>query len=136
MADLAATPVEALAILREHLKPATASDSPALAPLIRQLASDSFNERQKAASELRQFGPLAMAALKRAYQEPVSLEHQQRIDALLVELAGTPWGPDNVRIARALLLLQWLDRPEARDLIQALAEGHPDAWLTQQARGR
>ena len=56
-----------------------------------------------------------------------------RLEGLLRELPDVPLPVEALRQSRALLVLEWLDSPEAVELLQTLARGEPDAWLTREA---
>src|SRR5262249_42508433 len=65
---VAATPKEALALLRDVLKPAAAADEKRLKKLIADLDDDDFAVRETATAELDQAGEQAEPALRRALE--------------------------------------------------------------------
>lgn len=123
------TPDQAIARLKERLRPVAVADPKRLAPLIADLDSEAFAVRDKAARELERMGESAAPALQKARAESPSPEVRRRVQQLLERLtAGSPGQ------ARALELLEHLGTPDARRLLEALAEGAPEARLTQEAR--
>jgi hypothetical protein len=72
--------------------------------------------------------------LQRALQNQPSLELRRRAEDLLEKLAGAVPAPEELRVLRALQVLEQIDTPEARQVIQTLAEETPVSWLRQDAR--
>jgi hypothetical protein len=133
---LAAAPDKALALLRERLVPASVTDLERIPPLLINLDHDQFPVREAASRELRELGPRAEPALRRALESKPSLEVRRRIDALLSHLETGQFSltPGQLRQVRALGLLEQIGTKEARQLLEALAAGIPEAHLTQQAK--
>jgi len=77
---------------------------------------------------------LAEAALRKALAGDPSLEVRQRVERLLDNLTGQVPQAGRLRELRAVELLELVGSPEARQLLQALAEGAPEARLTREAR--
>ena len=50
------------------------------------------------------------------------------------KLEQSPPAPGWLQQMRALQVLEMIGTPEARALVEELAKGDPDSWLTQQAR--
>jgi WD40 repeat protein len=135
MGRLLAAPAEALALLREHLQPAPANEAERakVQTWLSALDSDSFASRDEAFRGLERLGPIAEPALQRALASDLSLEVRRRVGDLLARLdRGTP-GPKEIRIIRAVEVLERLG-PQARALLGALAQGDEAALLTQEAR--
>ena len=63
-----------------------------------------------------------------------SLEVQTRTEKLLQAAERLNTSPDRMRASRAILTLELIDTPEARTLLETLAEGTPEAWLTREAK--
>jgi hypothetical protein len=63
-----------------------------------------------------------------------SLELHRRILVLLGNQEDLLPVPERLPLMRSLELLERLETPGARGLMQSLAEGHPNAWLTQEAK--
>src|SRR5262249_37301580 len=57
-----------------------------------------------------------------------------RIEDLLQKLDGPVPSAANLRIIRAVQVLEYTDDPEARKLLEKLAQGAPTARLTQEAK--
>jgi WD40 repeat protein len=130
MARLAAAPKQALPLLKEKLPVVVAADPQRTARLLAALGSDQFAERDKASEELEKLGATAEPALRKALKETPSLEVRKRVERVLEKLEGE----SRLGAQRALEVLERLGTPEARKLLEALADGAPDAWLTREAR--
>jgi hypothetical protein len=132
---LSASPGQAVALLKDRVRPATPADPKRLARLLGDLDSDSFEVRRQAQSELEELGELAEAALRKALTGDPSLEVRQRVERLLDNLSGRVPQARQLRELRAVELLELIGSSEGRQLLQALAEGAPEARLTREARG-
>jgi hypothetical protein len=133
---LAAAPDRALPLLREHLVPIQPAGEVRIGRLIADLDHDEFLVRNAASRELRELGNGAVPALRQALASRPSLEARRRIEALLADREDSQprLTPGQLRQVRALGLLEQLGSKEARQMLEALAAGAPDAWLTKEAR--
>ncbi len=118
--------------LKEHLQPVRPADAGRIAKLIADLDSEQFAVRDKATKELEQLQELAEPALKQLLAEKPTLEVRQRASALLKKLAAS--SPERLRQVRAVEALEHMGGPGARHLLEALATGAPEAWLTKEAK--
>lgn len=128
--NLAAFPAQALPVLRQRLKPVPAVDSPRIARLVADLEKDDFNERKKAAAELRQLGDLALPALRQA-NEARHGDIQRRI---LEKMESQYPTRDQLPALRALEALEQMGAATASPLLADLAKGAPESVLTRQAK--
>lgn len=131
--DLAAAPALAVTFLRQRVRPAEPVSRRRLAELVADLDDDAFDVRERASHELAVLGPVAEAALRRALAQPPSLEVRRRVEHLL-DAMDPGHNPEQVRLLRALAVLEHAATPDARALLQSLAKGSPDATLTQEAK--
>ncbi len=131
---LAAAPAEALPFLRVHLRPASAADPQQVRRLLNDLDRNEFSERDRAAKELENLGELAEPALREALRPGVSLELRRRIERLLTNIHDRLPRPEQLRALRALQVLEVTGTAEARQDLQTLAAGAPEARLTQEAK--
>jgi WD40 repeat protein len=131
---LSSSPDQAVPLLKDRLRPATPADPQRLAHLLADLGSDRFELRRQAQSELEELGELAEPALRKALAGTPSLDLRQRLERLLDNLSGPVHLAGQVRDLRAVELLELLGSPEARQLLQVLAGGAPEARLTREAR--
>jgi RNA polymerase sigma factor (sigma-70 family) len=131
---LSASPDQAVTLLKDHLRPAKPADPKRLARLLGDLDSDHFEVRRRAQSDLEGLGELAEPALRKALAGDPSLEVRQRVERLLDNLSGQVPQAGQLRELRAVELLELTGSSEARQLLQALAEGAPEARLTREAR--
>jgi hypothetical protein len=134
MQKLMTSPGEAAALLSKHLEPAKAPDAKRQAMLIADLDSDAFATRDDATKELTKIVESAEPALRRALENSASTEARRRIEQLLAKLDGYGTSGEPLRQARAIEVLEHAATPEARRLLQKLAEGAPGAWLTREAK--
>src|SRR5262249_30216223 len=105
-----------------------------LASLIADLDSNQFAVREKAARDLERLGDSATAALREKLKDKPPMQTQQRINALLKNLCGLDPSPGQLRIMRAVQVLEYIGDAEARKLLTKLSEGAPQARLTQEAK--
>lgn len=103
--------------------------------LIVDLDDDKFPVRQRAEEELEKLGPIAEAALRHLLKGKPALEVQQRVERLLDKLDKLPPQPDEqLRMRRALVVLEATPTPAVRQFLTKLAEGSTNYWATVQAR--
>jgi RNA polymerase sigma factor (sigma-70 family) len=131
---LSASPSQAVALLKDRVRPATPADPKRLALLLGDLDSDRFEVRRQAQSDLEGLGELAEPALRKALAGDPSLEMRQRVERLLDNLSGRAPPAGQLRELRTVELLELMGSSDARHLLQALAGGAPEARLTREAR--
>jgi hypothetical protein len=132
--SLTARPKEAVRFLREQLQPGSLLDSQLLPRLIADLDSPRFAVRKRATEELGKLGELAEPALRQELRRRPSLEVIQRIEQLLLKRQGKIPPPEDLRMMRALEVLEHIGTSEAQDILLHLAKGEPGASITQEAR--
>jgi WD40 repeat protein len=132
--ELVATPKEAVAWIGERLKPAVPVDPKIVTELIAQLDDEQFKIRQKAYAELLKIGESAIPILDKALESKPSLETQSRLEILRKGVTGMVLKGDNLRMVRALEVLERIGNPEARQILEALAGGGAGAVVTAQAK--
>jgi WD40 repeat protein len=124
---LLASPAETIALFREKIKPA---DLKRLPRLIADLDSPVFATRQQATSELKEIGSQAAPAVREAVKMADSLEVRRRLEKLLDEWDNRIPAAAELRMLRAVEVLEWIGTPEARKLLAAWAKGAPGSRLT------
>jgi hypothetical protein len=96
------------------------------------LQSDRFELRRQAEATLEKLGDLTEPALRKALADEPPLEVRQRLERLLAKhFVPTV---EQLRELRAVELLELIGTSEAREELQALARGVPDARLTSAAK--
>jgi hypothetical protein len=133
MLTLAGSP-RAVPFLQKRLHPASSPAPEGLDRLVRELDDERFEVRDRARQELGRVGPPAVAALRRALAGKPSLEVRRRVEQLLEELDRPAPGAEEMRVLRGVDALERIDGPEARQLLQTLTTGAPDAPLTAEAK--
>jgi WD40 repeat protein len=133
---LAGSPRLAVPYLAERIKPATPADASKLKKLISELDSDDFTERANATEELAKLGELAVPALQKALtgQPAPTLEFRRRAEPMVTRLIGGVLTGEQVRLVRALEVLERSGTPAARHLLESLAKGAPGALVTRKAQ--
>jgi WD40 repeat protein len=127
--QLAAAGQRGVAFLGERLQPAPRGDEKRLAQLIADLDSARFAARQEAMTELAKLGESAESALRETLTKAPSVEVRRRVEQLLSRL-DIPTGD----LSRSLRALEALERAGARGVLETLAGGAPQAWVTREAR--
>jgi hypothetical protein len=132
LTTLADHPAQAVALLRQHLRPAQPPEG--VAKLIADLDSGDFDQREQATRELAKLGGLAEPALREALAGKPSAEAKRRIEEVLQRLTEPVRDPATLRHIRAVEVLERLASDDARALLRELAQGAPGATLTREAR--
>lgn len=134
MRKLTASPAETVGVLSKRLQPIAAPEVKPLSGLILDLDSDTFATREAATRELTKLEALAEPALRKALDAGASTEARRRIEELLAKLETFGSTGSSLRAFRAIELLEQVASPEARHLLEKLATGAPDAWMTRHAK--
>jgi WD40 repeat protein len=126
-------PGQAIALLRQHLKAAPSPDAEQLAGWITDLADPVYAVRARATAALEKVGESARPALRQALRKKLSLEQRRRLEAVISRLSQEPTLPPQLKLLRAVELLEMMASPEARAFLAELSRGAPEALLTEEA---
>jgi WD40 repeat protein len=133
--SVSAAPKEAVPFLRERLKPVpvlTPADRERFGRLVADLDSDEFEVRRQAEAALEKQAAALEPLLRQALAGKPKLEVRRRLERRLAPLEG--WSPNRLRQLRAVEALEYAGSNEAKRLLEELAGGAPDAWLTREAK--
>ena len=106
-----------------------------VAPLLTDLDSGKYSVRLAAEKALRDLGVKAEPALRAALKANPTLEMRQRLEAVLETL--DPWQRltgDALREVRAVQVLERIATPEARHILERLAQGTAPTRLNRAAQ--
>jgi len=132
---LSQVPKQSVPLLRERVQAVPPADAQKVAQLIADLDSNTFAMRKKAEDELEKLSELAEEALRNALHAKPSLEVKMRLQALLDKLEpGLAPNPQQLRILRALEVLETAGTPEAQEVLKAVAKGASRARVTKDAQ--
>jgi hypothetical protein len=121
---------EGVRYLGRQLPPAPLPrDEARTARLLKALDGDDFPAREAAAQELAGLGEAAEPSLRRALEGKPSAEARRRVGRLLDGLSG-----ERLRKGRALEALELSRLAEARQVLEGLGKGDPEAWRTREAK--
>jgi RNA polymerase sigma factor (sigma-70 family) len=131
---LADAPVPAVTFLRQQLRAVTAADINAARARVTELDNESFAVREKATAHIERLGLSAVPVLERSLGDGPSAETRRRITHMLERLRPFPSAGEGLRVWRALTVLEHAGTPEAKRLLESLAGGEPEAWLTRESK--
>lgn len=131
---LISDPAQTVALLNQLMMPVATESYKRIPQLLRDLDSESFAEREHAMKALETLGEPARAALAKAVEKPPSLEFQRRAEMLLKKMGDPGASPEQARVLRAVEILEAINTPAARRLLDRLAQGAAEATLTEEAR--
>jgi RNA polymerase sigma factor (sigma-70 family) len=128
---LARHPAQSVPLLRERVSPARmdANTRKQIEHWVADLDSADAAARERASAELEKRVLMAEPLLRKALAGRPSLEQRKRIERVLERLER-----EKVTLGRALEALEHAATPQSRQLLESLAAGDPDAWLTQEAK--
>ena len=115
-------------------RPTAAVNSPQVERWLAELDSDEFAMREAVAKGLAPLGAAIEPRLRKALEETFSAVVRRHVQAQLDDLAVAPEPPEARRQRRALRALEQMGSPDARQLLQRLAQGAPEARLTLEAK--
>jgi WD40 repeat protein len=130
---MTAAPEQTVPFLREQLQAKTDSEVKMAERLIANLDSNQFALREAAGKKLAELGEQAEPALRRALAGKPSAEVRRRAEAMIAAPRPIPAG-SFLRELRAVWVLERIGTPAAREVLEKLADGFPDAPLTQDAK--
>jgi hypothetical protein len=134
MADLAAAPDRAVALLRRELKPTPAAPTDAdLDRTFADLDNERFAIRQKASRRLAEWGESVVPGVRKRLARTESAEVRKRSQDFLDRFDPATLKPDRLRQLRAVELLEGIATPAARDWLSELAKGAAEAPLSREA---
>jgi hypothetical protein len=131
MRALVNTPAQAVSLLQKHLRPVPPVSN--LADLVARLDSPLYKTRHKATRKLESLGELSRPALENSIKAKPSIEVLLRIKILLAKLKRLPISLPELRVLRALDILEHIGDPKARALLQKMATAAPGAHPTEMA---
>ncbi len=109
-------------------------DAEKVARLITDLGDKEYKVRQRATDALARVGPAATPALERALAERRPLEVKRRLREVLEKIATSPPDGEQLRLMRAVEVLERVRSAAAREVLTRLAGGAPAAPSTREAR--
>jgi hypothetical protein len=122
---------QAAALLKTKLRPVSGDGA---AKLIARLDDEDFATRQRARSELARLGKHVEPALRKALEGNPSAEVKKHLEELLKGLAENHFVPEVARGLRGVEVLESVGSATAKEVLQALARGMPEAELTVEAK--
>jgi WD40 repeat protein len=125
-----ASPIESVSFLKPRLH-RVVTDERLVNRLIADLDDDRFEVRESATKELDKIGQPAEPRLLQALEGMPSAERKNRIDKLL---KGIQTSPERVLMYRAMMVLEQIGTPEAREVLKSLARGTKGVELTEEAK--
>jgi hypothetical protein len=127
---------QSLPFLKEQLEKAVKPEADKVARWIADLDSDTFPVRDKAMTELEGLGEAIKADLQRTLKATSSAEVKHRLRLLLDKIEGERLFPasQQLRLLRAIEVLEHVGNAEAIKALKVLVEGAPEARLTQEAK--
>ncbi len=131
---LASAGKQSVPFLKEQLKPTVPVPQQKIDKWIADLESDDFNTRKTAGEQLEKLGELAVPSLKKVLAGQPALETRKRVEELLDTLTASSLSGDQVRLVRAVEVLDRLSTAEARQILETLAKGAPGALPTREAQ--
>ncbi|MCI0682464.1 MAG: WD40 repeat domain-containing protein [Gemmataceae bacterium] len=101
----------------------------------KDLGDGSFVVRKNATQELERYGRWMEGRFRQALVKPPDLEVQRRIEQMLAKLTGgLSLEQERIRVRRVMLILEQVNSPPARKVLQSLVNGAPEVDLQAEAR--
>jgi RNA polymerase sigma factor (sigma-70 family) len=131
--QLASAGKQAVPFLRQRLRPIPALDRQQISRLLADLDSKQFPVREKATKELEKLGDLVGPFLSKALAAQPSLEQHQRLEKILAKLDGPVISTAELQTIRSIEVLERVGTDRARQLLEVLSAGAPEARVTREA---
>ncbi|MSQ93361.1 MAG: WD40 repeat domain-containing protein [Gemmataceae bacterium] len=130
---LVVRPAQTVSYFEKRLRPNVKMEPKRLDELFKDFDGDNFNVREKATKELVDIGPAAEPSLRKLSAGNPSDKVKACIEDLLDPAKGRIWVEER-RHSRAIEVLEYIGTPEAKKLLEPLAQGEPGSQRTQDAR--
>jgi RNA polymerase sigma factor (sigma-70 family) len=127
---LVASAKHALPYLKERVLPVPRVPPERLSALIADLDSEQFEVRERASSELAKLAAAVEARLRKILTNRPTPEVRRRIEQALDRVGNR----EQLRLSRAVGVLEEMASEEAVTLLRSLAKGSPDSRLTGEAQ--
>jgi RNA polymerase sigma factor (sigma-70 family) len=124
-----------VAFLREQVLKAKDDDTEKVRRLIKDLDSDIFEVREKAAKQLAEAGELVAPALRKALEKDPSAEARRHIEDLLSKFSGPIPSSRVLQRLRAIQVLERIGTKEACEVLKKISTGAEAAQEKREARG-
>jgi WD40 repeat protein len=131
---LAGAPEPATALFKQRLRPVPEPNAQRVEKLIADLNADEFEVREAATDELATFDRSIEETLRKRIDGDIAAEAKQRLGKLLDNFKMGPHGPALLRPRRAVVALELIGSPSAREVLETLAGGAQGADLTRDAK--
>ena len=128
--ELCASPKEAIALLKERLKPERI-DPKTIEAWIKDLSAEEFAVRERATANLTKQGESIAPLLRKALSATTDAEGRHRLTTLLRQTERP--SPADLRVRRALDALEHVGTPDAHEHLKALSRGSAGCVRTVQA---
>lgn len=129
---LVAAPQQSVPFIKEQLS-ALLPKLKRIAKLVADLDNDSFEVREHATTELKNLGVIAEPALRAKLADQPSPEVRRRAEQILGEIPSPSKISGILQAIQAITTLEYIGTPEARQLLQSIAQMEPKDWLTEEA---
>jgi hypothetical protein len=130
---LADAPKRTTELLRTLLKAPAPLDAGKVRRLLADLGNDTFAVRQRASQELKALGERVEMPIRQFLAGKPSPEARKRADQLLDAIIRPPTSLERLQQLRAIEVLEKIGSEGAREVLQQLAKGPPEASLTRDA---
>jgi hypothetical protein len=134
MAALRGAGPQAVAFLRERLRPVPQPPAEQVERWLKDLDHERYALRAEAARELEKRIDAVAPALRKALAAGPSLESRRRLTKLLELAEPGRWPREALPTLRAIEVLERIGTAEARAVLAKLAGGAPEARLTLEAK--
>jgi WD40 domain-containing protein len=104
-----------------------------IAKLIADLDDDRFEVREQATTQLKKLGAIAEPALRAKLADHPSPEVRRRAERIFGDVPSPSKTSGILQAIRAITTLEYIGTPEARQLLQSIAQMEPKDWLTEEA---
>jgi DNA-directed RNA polymerase specialized sigma24 family protein len=98
------------------------------------IRSDRFEVREQASRAPENVADLAEPRLRDVLLGRPAAQTRRRVEAILEKHAAAARPAEQLRMLRALEVLEYVGTADAREVLQDLAAGSPAAWQTREAR--
>jgi RNA polymerase sigma factor (sigma-70 family) len=124
------TSAKTISYFKDRLRPAAPPDADKINRLIADLDSEQFAVRKKAGEELLKTEPTAAPLIQNALEGDLSPEARKRLQDVLARLTAPTASGETLRSLRAIEVLEMIGTPEARTVLERVAQGTPGAAAT------